>query len=347
MAERIVADYDGPWKEALRRFFPAFLALLFPKVYADINWRRKFEFLDKELQKIVPDGQTGRRAVDVLVKVWRKGGSEQWVLIHIEVQAQPDSTFPERMYLYQVRLFDRYRRPVASFAVLADDRADWRPDQFGYELWDSSVQMRFPAVKLLDFAVREAELERSSNPFAVVVLAHLKAQETAGNTRHRYTWKLRLIKGLYTRGWGRDDVRQLVRLIDWFLQLPKAIELRVEKEIEAFEQEKQMPYVTSFERLGLERGKKQGMERGKKQGMKQGLEQGMERGEAIGLQTGIALALKAKFGSKSSGLIARVKRINDLEKLRDIAEKLATATTIDEARSVFVVGNRRKAAPGE
>ena len=339
MAERIVVDFDGPWKEALRRFFPAFLAFLFPLVYADINWRRKFEFLDKELQKIVPDGQTGRRAVDILVKVWRKGGGEQWVLIHIEVQAQPDSTFPERMYLYQVRLFDRYRRPVASFAVLADDRADWRPDQFAYELWGSSVEMRFPAVKLLDFVGREAELERSTNPFAVVVLAHLKAQETAGNNRNRYTWKLRLIKGLYSRGWGRDDVRQLVRLIDWFLQLPKRVELRVEKEIEAFEQEKQMPYVTSFERLGIERGMKQGVAKG--------LAKGRREGEAIGLKTGIALALKAKFGSKSSGVIARVKRIEDLERLQDLAERLAAATTIEEARSVFAAGNRRKAAAGQ
>ncbi len=332
MPKRTIADYDGPWKEALRRFFPAFLALLFPQVYADINCRRKFEFLDKELQKIVPDTQTGRRVVDILVKVWRRGGGEQWVLIHIEVQAQPDSTFPERMYLYQVRLFDRYRRPVASFAVLADDRADWRPDHFAYELWGSGVKMRFPAVKLLDFAGRETELERSSNPFATVVLAHLKAQETVGDNQHRYTWKVRLIKGLYTRGWGRDDARQLVRLIDWFLQLPKEIESRVEKEIEVFEQEKQMPYVTSFERLGIERG------------MKQGIKQGMKRGEAIGLKTGIALALKAKLGSASSGLIARVRRMNDLERLRVIADELAAATTIDEVRSACVAGNRRKAA---
>jgi hypothetical protein len=77
MAERIVADYDGPWKEALRRFFPAFLAFFFAKVYADIDWRRKFEFLDKELQKIVPDGRTGRRVVDILVKVWRKGARKE------------------------------------------------------------------------------------------------------------------------------------------------------------------------------------------------------------------------------------------------------------------------------
>jgi hypothetical protein len=50
MRRKTFADYDGAWKEALRRFFPAFLALLFPQVYADIDWRRKFEFLDKEFQ---------------------------------------------------------------------------------------------------------------------------------------------------------------------------------------------------------------------------------------------------------------------------------------------------------
>ncbi len=31
-------DYDSPWKEALERFFPEFLALLFPAIYAQIDW---------------------------------------------------------------------------------------------------------------------------------------------------------------------------------------------------------------------------------------------------------------------------------------------------------------------
>ena len=148
---------------------------------------------------------------------------------------------------------------------------------------------------------------------------------------------------MYTRGWSRDDIRELVRLIDWFLQLPKEIESLVEKEIEAFEQEKQMPYVTSFERLGMERG----MKRGVQQGMERGKAEGRREGEAAGLKTGIALALKTKFGSAGSGLIARVKRMNDLEKLRAVADKLATATTIDEVRAACVAGNRRKAATGQ
>jgi len=38
------------------------------------------------------------------------------------------------------------------------------------------LDFRFPMVKLLDFAADESRLESSDNPFAVVILAHLKAQ---------------------------------------------------------------------------------------------------------------------------------------------------------------------------
>jgi hypothetical protein len=65
------------------------------------------------------------------------------------------------------RLYDRFRRPAVSLAVLADENADWRPDGFGYQRWGCQVGIRFPAVKLLDYRKRWAELERSANPLAV------------------------------------------------------------------------------------------------------------------------------------------------------------------------------------
>lgn len=40
------------------------------------------------------------------------------------------------------------------------------------------------------------ELETSSNPFAVMTQAHLKAQETAGSDSERYRAKLGLIRSL-------------------------------------------------------------------------------------------------------------------------------------------------------
>jgi hypothetical protein len=118
---------------------------------------------------------------DKLFKVWRLDGEEAWVLIHVEVQNQAEEQFGERMYVYHYRIFDRFRRPVVSLAVLGDEQRSWRPQHFGYSLWGCSMRLEFPVVKLLDYGDRVAELEAERNPFAAVVLAHLKTVET----RHR------------------------------------------------------------------------------------------------------------------------------------------------------------------
>lgn len=129
--------------------------------------------------------------------------------MHIEIQGQPESGFAERMYVYNYRIYDRYQRSVASIAVLGDEHSSWRPDQFGYELWGSEVRFRFPVVKLLDYQQRWTVLETSSNPFATVVMAHLKAQATRQDRSERKEWKLAITKRLYEKGYGREDVINL------------------------------------------------------------------------------------------------------------------------------------------
>src|SRR5207248_10602115 len=103
-------------------------------------------------------------------------GQECWLLIHIEVQGQPEAGFAERMFVYNYRAYDLYNRPVVSLAVLCDAQPQWRPDRFTYERWGCTMGIVFPVVKLLDYAERGDELERSTNPFAAIVLAHVKAK---------------------------------------------------------------------------------------------------------------------------------------------------------------------------
>ena len=43
-------------------------------------------------------------------------GRESWVYIHLEVQGNPEAECPERMFVYNYRVFDRYRTPVYGFA---------------------------------------------------------------------------------------------------------------------------------------------------------------------------------------------------------------------------------------
>ncbi|WP_372478280.1 hypothetical protein [Nostoc mirabile] len=116
-------------------YFQDFMQFFFPQAHEEIDWSQGNEFLDKELQQVVRDALLGRRLADKLVKVYRIGGEESWILAHIEVQSQEESDFAERMFVYNYRIFDLYKRSVASLAVLGDERVNWRPNQFGYELF--------------------------------------------------------------------------------------------------------------------------------------------------------------------------------------------------------------------
>ena len=171
-------DYDSPWKEILDGYFPDFMAFFFADIHADIDWSRGYESLDSELQQIVRDAALGRRLADTLMQVWRRDGTPQMVLIHLEVQGQREADFAKCMFVYNYRTFDRYDGPVASLAVLTDASRAWRPTRYRYCLWGCEMGIRFRVVKLRDYRRRWAELEASRNPFAVVVMPQLQARAT-------------------------------------------------------------------------------------------------------------------------------------------------------------------------
>jgi transcriptional regulator with XRE-family HTH domain len=300
------ADYDNPWKEALSLYFQPFMAFFFPEIDANINWSRGYEFLDKEFQKVVRDAEIGRREADKLVKVWRGDGVEVWVLIHVEIQSQAKSDFAQRMYVYNNRIFDMYRRSVVSLAVLADDQDSWRPDRYSDELWGCRVELRFPTVKLLDYQGRRDILEEDNNPFAVIVAAHLTTQQTNQDPSGRYQGKLRIAKSLYQRGYSRQDILELFRLIDWMMTLPESIESEFKQEIRNFEEDLQMPYVTSIERLARIEGVLQ-----------------QRREDVIEV-------LEVRFEALPNELIERINQIEDLELLKTLLRQAITIGSVAE-----------------
>ena len=93
-----VSDYDSPWKEALDFYFEPFMAFFFPQADDDIDWAKGYESLDKELQEIIRDAETGRRFADKLVKVWLRSGDETFLFVHVEIQSQFQVDFAKRVY---------------------------------------------------------------------------------------------------------------------------------------------------------------------------------------------------------------------------------------------------------
>ncbi|BAY82898.1 hypothetical protein NIES267_23830 [Calothrix parasitica NIES-267] len=251
------ADNDSAWKEILEAYFPQAMQLFFPETAALIDWERPHEFLDKEFQKIVRESEQGRRYADKLVKVWHVDGEELWLLIHVEIQAKPEDIFPQRMFTYNLRIFDKFAIPVISLAILCDTDSNWRPNQYSYNYPNTKLYFEFGTVKLLDYQNRWTELENSDNPFAIVVMAHLKMQETGKKLTDRKAWKFTLIRRLYELGLAEQDIRNLYRFIDWVMILPKELEAEFWEEYKQFEQELTMSYITTGERIGYERGQQE------------------------------------------------------------------------------------------
>ena len=337
------AEYDSPWKEMLEQYFQEFMAFFFPEIAADIEWEAGYEFLDTELQQVVRDAELGRRVADKLVKVTRRHAQAQlWVFIHIEVQGFHETAFEERMYVYNYRLFDRYHQPICSLAVLADERQDWKPTRFHYDIWGCQISMSFPTVKLLDYRGGEDELETHQNLFALVALAYLKTLETKKQPDSRFQWKFRLYKLLYERGYDKQDILELTRFIDWVMVLPDDLQLRFDETITAYEEERRMQYVTSFERIGMEKGRQQGIQQGIAQGIQQGIAQGIQQGIQQGILQGLEKGqleqrrlavidvLTARFQSVPIPLVNQILRCEEIGLLQALHRQAVTIPSLAE-----------------
>jgi predicted transposase/invertase (TIGR01784 family) len=263
-------EYDSPWKEILQIYFPDFISFFFPDLYAKIDWTKPIEFLDKELRQVTKDAEIGKRLADALVKVYRTDGQESCLYIHIEVQSQSESDFAQRVYIYNYKIYDRFKCPIDSLVILADDTINWRPDHFTIQGERTTIRFDFPIVKLLDYRGKWTELEASRNPFATVVMVHLRTLETTRDRRRRKEDKLMLMKRLYQQGLGRQDIINLYGFIDWMMTLPRELQAEFDQEITQYEEEMKMPYITSTERLAEERGEQRGEQRGRQEGRQEG-----------------------------------------------------------------------------
>ncbi len=288
-------------------YFEPFVEFFFPQAYSEINWSRNYESLDTELQEIIRDAETGRRLADKLVKVWRLSGQEALVLVHIEVQSQVQSDFAKRMYVYNHRLFDKYDQEVISLAVLGDDQATWRPTSYGYSRWGFESRLQFPVVKLLDYQTQWSTLEQNANPFAVIVMAHLRTVATQGNPLQRLQSKLSLVRGLYERGYGRNQILELFRLIEWMMVLPEELERNFRTELRRYEEEKRMPYITGFEREGMVQATREN----------------------------VIEALETRFGVVPVSFSSHLKALNDLTQLKRLLRQAITVGSIEEFEQVL------------
>ena len=166
---------DQLWKGMIEEVFDDLLRFIFPEADRVFDMQRGFQFLDKELNEIYQEPEKGpdTRFVDKLVKVYKLDDDEEWLLVHIEVQGQPDKQFPERMFRYYYRIFDRYQQPITAIAIFTGQTGYKMPRSYLHTFLGTCLIYHYNTLCITDLS--DKELSNSENPFALVVLAAKKA----------------------------------------------------------------------------------------------------------------------------------------------------------------------------
>jgi hypothetical protein len=240
------------------------------------------------------------------------------VLTHIEVQGAYERDFAERIYVYNYRIYDKFRCPVVSLAVLTDESLTWRPASFGYKRWGFRLEMEFPMIKLLDYN-DVATLENDPNPFAIVVIAHLKTLETRHTPRERFAWKWHLTMALYKRGYNKQDVIHLFLFIDWIMTLPEELKKSFSQRIMDYEEDRKMRYISSVEEYCMEKG----------------MEQGMEKGMLAEAREMVAEVLSTRFSPIPEKIVKAISTIEDRKVLKELVKKAVLTRSLEQFESEF------------
>ncbi|MCG3083203.1 Rpn family recombination-promoting nuclease/putative transposase, partial [Anoxybacillus sp. LAT27] len=218
-------DHDRLFKELITTFFEEFLLLFFPHVHEHIDFQH-VSFLSEELFTDVTAGEKYR--VDVLVETKLKG-EDSLIIVHIENQSYVQPSFPERMFIYFSRLFEKYRKRMLPIAVFSYDYLRNEP---------SSFTLQFPFFDVLQFRFLTVELRkqnwrdyiRHDNPIAAALLSKMGYTES-----ERVELKKQFLRMIVRMELDEAKQRLLIGFFETYVKLSDEEEQQLRNEVNEME----------------------------------------------------------------------------------------------------------------
>jgi hypothetical protein len=279
---------DILWKGLLEDIFDDFLRFFFPQADKIFDFKKGFQFLDKELEQLFPaEDLQSPKYVDKLVKVFTKDGKEEWMLVHIEIQGYADKDFAKRMFTYFYRILDKYNKPVTAIVLYTDAGKNFHPVAYEYNNLGTSIIFRFNTYKIIE--QDENDLQKSNNLFAIAIRTALLAlKKNELNDSNLYLLKFSLVKNLLQQHIGRRKIDGLFSFIQHYVNFDDPqLNTKFDNDTDTLKgKTKTMGIKELIIDLAKKEGIKQGREEGIEQGFKQGDEQGFERGIKQGDEQG-------------------------------------------------------------
>jgi hypothetical protein len=272
-------------KSAFEEAFPDLLRFFFDDADNIFNMRRGFEFMDKELGELFPEleKQGGSRFVDMLVKTFLSSGEEEWILIHIEIEAVAGKNFSKRMFQYYYRILDRFDVEIVALAVFTGLKNQNQDTFYQKNFLGTRITYEYNAYGIQQHS--EKELLAMNNPFAFIVLAAQKAllmgkipEEELGEQRLTIARAL-----IQTEQYDNEQIKRFLYFLKTFVHIENSeINSKFDKEINLLTGKKTaMGIIETIRMLAEEEGIEKGIEQGIEKGINQGIEQGREEEKVI------------------------------------------------------------------
>ncbi|WP_159468080.1 hypothetical protein [Dyadobacter sp. 3J3] len=260
-------------KSAFEEAFPDLLRFFFDDADILFNIERGFEFMDKELSELFPelDKQGGSRFVDMLVKTFLRSGEEEWILIHIEIEAIAGKNFGKRMFQYYYRILDRFEVEIVALAVFTGQNNQNQTALYQKSFLGTRITYEYNAYGILQH--NEEQLLGMNNPFTLIVLAAQKSllqgkipEEELGEQRLTIARAL-----IQSKRYENEQIRRFLYFLKTFVHIENSeINSKFDMEINLLTgKETSMGIIETIKMLA------------KEEGMEEGLEKGLENGKVI------------------------------------------------------------------
>ncbi len=211
---------DILWKGIIEDMFEEFMWYFFPEFSENkADFSKPIQFLDKELQSLLPESERNARHADKLVKIPVKNKNDNpvikkkkqkatknkkeeieyvYFLLHIEVQGYTDVNFAERMFEYYYRIRERWKTRIFTLVLYTEGDKNFHPKKFYEHCEETNITYNFKTFKLLDQS--EEILNVPKNPFSVVMRVAYKALQKSlmKNDQAQLKWKIGLVKEIIT-----------------------------------------------------------------------------------------------------------------------------------------------------
>ncbi|GHV31312.1 hypothetical protein FACS1894167_13490 [Synergistales bacterium] len=286
-------DYDGFWKELVKRFFYLLIKRAIPSLYEEADRDKEPEFLDKEFQDILLTSDKKIRKnphyADLLVKVPLKNGDERRVLLHVEAQqSHKGGDLPERMNHYRSLIYAHHREEPVALAIATGIRPKKEANYYSHCHFGTELIYKYNNLVLSE--LDDDVLLSSDNPIDIVLYA-AKFAIGKNEERRKFNFLRKSVELLNERGWSEEDKRDLLLFTTTIVNIKdEEILTEYKKILLQYAKEGKAMYISLLTKDETAEAEQRGME------------QGMEKGKLEIARNLLANGVPLDLIAKSSGL---------------------------------------------